>query len=114
MRCLLRRGLFGRNNKPDIAHAQRDQGYRTLRTLIGRGSLWSSALRRSQRKGNDLSQVTLREWETQESLLKRFNTAVQRSGLLRDAKRKRFFVSKGEAARDKQRRAASRRRRARS
>ncbi|MFC1935500.1 30S ribosomal protein S21 [Chloroflexota bacterium] len=58
--------------------------------------------------------MTLREGETQESLLKRFNSVVQRSGLLRDAKKKRFFVSKGEAVRDKQRRAASRRRRARS
>ncbi|MEE8442817.1 MAG: 30S ribosomal protein S21 [Dehalococcoidia bacterium] len=58
--------------------------------------------------------MTLREGETQESLLKRFTSVVQRSGLLRDAKKKRFFVSKGEAAREKQRRAASRRRRARS
>jgi len=61
-----------------------------------------------------LAQVTLREDETQESLLKRFTSVIQKSGLLRDAKKKRFFVSKGEAARDKQRRAASRRRRARS
>jgi len=75
--------------------------------------LWSSALRRSQRKEKDLSQVTLWEGETQESLLKRFNKAVQQDGILRDAKRKRFFVSKGDAAREKQRRAASRRRRAR-
>jgi ribosomal protein S21 len=70
--------------------------------------------REQRRKENDLSQVTLREGETQDSLLKRFNTLVQRSGVLRDAKKKRFFVSKGEAAREKQRRAASRRRRARS
>jgi len=69
--------------------------------------------RREQRKENDLSQVTLREGETQDSLLKRFNTVVQRSGLLREAKRKRFFVSKGEATREKQRRAARRRRRTR-
>ncbi len=61
-----------------------------------------------------MAQVTLREGETQESLLKRFTSAIQKSGLLRDAKKKRFFVSKGEAAREKQRRAASRRRRARS
>ncbi len=53
--------------------------------------------------------VKLRDGETQESLLKRFTTMVQRSGVLRDAKRKRFFVSKGEAAREKQRRAARRR-----
>ncbi|MDO8530670.1 MAG: 30S ribosomal protein S21 [Dehalococcoidia bacterium] len=57
--------------------------------------------------------VILREGETQESLLKRFTTKVQRSGILREAKRKRFFVSKGEAAREKQRRAARRRHRMR-
>jgi len=57
--------------------------------------------------------VNLREGETQESLLKRFTTMVQRSGVLREAKRKRFFVSKGEAAREKQRRAARRRSRVR-
>ena len=51
-------------------------------------------------KGKTLSEVTLREGETQDSLLKRFNTAVQKSGLLREVKRKRFFVSKGEAARE--------------
>ncbi len=61
-----------------------------------------------------MSQVSLREGETQESLLKRFNRAVQQDGILRDAKRKRFFISKGDAARDKQRRAARRRRRTRA
>ena len=44
-------------------------------------------------KGKTLSEVTLREGETQDSLLKRFNTAVQKSGLLREVKRKRFFES---------------------
>ncbi|MBI2867895.1 MAG: 30S ribosomal protein S21 [Chloroflexi bacterium] len=58
-------------------------------------------------------EVTLREGESQESLLKRFNSLVQRSGVLREAKRKRFFISKGEAAREKQRRAARRRNRMR-
>ena len=41
-----------------------------------------------------MSQVTLRENETQESLVKRFTTAVQKSGLLREAKKKRFLFPK--------------------
>ncbi|MBI4308491.1 MAG: 30S ribosomal protein S21 [Chloroflexi bacterium] len=58
-------------------------------------------------------EVSLRDGETQESLLKRFTSMVQRSGVLREAKRKRYFVSKGEVAREKQRRAARRRSRGR-
>lgn len=57
-----------------------------------------------------MSEVSLRDGETQESLLKRFTSLIQRSGILREAKRKRYFVSKGETAREKHRRAARRRR----
>ena len=56
-----------------------------------------------------MDQVTLHEGESQESLLKRFNTMVQRSGVLREAKRKRYFLSKGEADRIKRQKAARRR-----
>ena len=43
--------------------------------------------------------VTLREGEDGESLIKRFQTTIQRSGILRDLRDRRFFRSKGEQAR---------------
>ncbi|OGO36883.1 MAG: 30S ribosomal protein S21 [Chloroflexi bacterium RBG_16_57_8] len=55
--------------------------------------------------------VYLREGETQEALLKRFLKTIQMSGVLREAKAKRFFVSRGNAARIKAKKAAQRRRR---
>ncbi|MBI4266858.1 MAG: 30S ribosomal protein S21 [Chloroflexi bacterium] len=56
-------------------------------------------------------EVNLREGETQDSLLKRFQRAVQMSGILREAKTHNHFVSKGETARMKARNSARRRRR---
>lgn len=56
-------------------------------------------------------QVTLRDGESQEQLLKRFRSAVQRAGILQDVKRRRYFVSKSEKARLAQRRALRRARR---
>ena len=56
--------------------------------------------------------VYLRDGETQEGLLKRFLKTVQMSGILREAKAKRFFVSRGDAARIKAKKAARRRQRA--
>jgi ribosomal protein S21 len=51
-----------------------------------------------------LAFVTLREGEDPESLLKRFQTSIQRSGILRDLRNRRFFRTKGEQMRlDKQR-----------
>ena len=51
-----------------------------------------------------MAQVRLREGEDGEGLLKRFQTSMQRSGILRDLRNRRFFRSKGEQARlDKQR-----------
>ncbi|MSQ11694.1 MAG: 30S ribosomal protein S21 [Dehalococcoidia bacterium] len=44
-------------------------------------------------------EVLLRDGESNESLLARFNTAVQRAGILKDARNHRFFRSKGEKAR---------------
>ena len=58
-------------------------------------------------------EVHLREGETQESLIKRFQRTVQMSGVLREAKAHNHFISKGEAARIKARKAARRRRRER-
>ncbi|MGC8875078.1 MAG: 30S ribosomal protein S21 [Chloroflexia bacterium] len=46
-----------------------------------------------------------------ESLLRRFRRELSESGQLRDHRRKRFFVSKGEALREKARKAERRRRR---
>jgi len=58
-------------------------------------------------------EVHIREGETQDSLLRRFQKVVQMSGILREAKAHRHFVSKGDAARIKARNNARRRRRQR-
>ena len=55
--------------------------------------------------------VTLRDGESQEALLKRFGKGVQNSGLLRQVKAKRFFVSRGEKHRISERKALARHRR---
>ncbi|MHC4244742.1 MAG: 30S ribosomal protein S21 [Planctomycetota bacterium] len=55
--------------------------------------------------------VSIHEGESQESLLRRFQRMVQMSGILREAKANRHFVSKREAARIKAKKAAQRRRR---
>lgn len=46
-----------------------------------------------------------------ESLLRRFRRELNESGHLRDHRRKRYFVSRGEATREKRRKAERRRRR---
>jgi ribosomal protein S21 len=56
-------------------------------------------------------EVTIREGESQDSLLRRFQRMVQVSGILREAKGHRHFLSKGEAARLKAKKSARRRRR---
>jgi ribosomal protein S21 len=55
-------------------------------------------------------EVKLREGETQESLLQRFQKSIQLSGILRDLKTKRYFISRGDSARIKAKNAARRRR----
>ena len=55
-----------------------------------------------------ISQVILQEGESQESLLNRFKKMVQRDGILRELKQRRYFVSKQEKARAKARKAAKR------
>ena len=45
---------------------------------------------------DDLAFVSLREGEEPEALLKRFQTSMQRSGILRELRNRRFFRSKGE------------------
>ena len=46
-----------------------------------------------------LAFVTLREGEDTEGLLKRFQTTMQRSGVLRELRTRRYFRSKGEQTR---------------
>ena len=51
-----------------------------------------------------MTSVYLREGEDPESLLKRFQNTMQRSGIMRELRNRRFFRSKGEQARlDRQR-----------
>jgi len=56
-------------------------------------------------------EVTIHEGESQESLLRRFQKVVQMSGILREAKAHRHFVSKRDAARIKAKNNARRRKR---
>ena len=55
-------------------------------------------------------EVSIREGETQDSLLRRFQRMVQMNGVLRDAKAHRHFLSKRDVARLKAKKAARRRR----
>jgi len=55
--------------------------------------------------------VSLRNGESQESLLLRFQKVVQISGILREFKTHRYFVSKGEVERIKAKNSARKRRR---
>jgi ribosomal protein S21 len=55
-------------------------------------------------------EVKLRDGETQESLLQRFQKSIQLSGVLRELKNRRYFVSRGSAARIKAKNAARKRR----
>jgi ribosomal protein S21 len=56
-------------------------------------------------------EVSTHEGESQESLLRRFQKKVQMSGILRELKANRYFVSKSEVARIKAKKNAQRRRR---
>jgi ribosomal protein S21 len=58
-----------------------------------------------------LLQVTRRDGEDGEGLLRRFNKLVQRDGILQEARRRRHFISNREKQRQAERRAARRRRR---
>ena len=58
-----------------------------------------------------MAYVTSREGEGPESLVRRFQTSVQASGVLRELKDRRFFRSKAQKERLAAQRAARRRRR---
>jgi small subunit ribosomal protein S21 len=55
-----------------------------------------------------VTNVILKDGESPDNLLRRFRTKVQRSGILRDAKKKRHFVSKSEKRRIAKRKAIRR------
>ena len=61
-----------------------------------------------------LTHVSLRDGEEPEALLKRFQTGMQRSGILRELRNRRFFRSKGEQARLDRARSLRRQRRRRN
>jgi cold-inducible RNA-binding protein len=56
-------------------------------------------------------EVSIHEGESQESLLRRFQKMVQMSGVLREVKANRYFLSKSEATRIRVKKNAQRRRR---
>lgn len=58
-----------------------------------------------------MAYVTVRDGEDAETLLKRFQTQMQRSGILRDLRNRRFFRSKGEQDRLERQRSLRRLRR---
>ena len=58
-----------------------------------------------------MTYVTLNEGESPESLVNRFRSAVQRSGVLRELKNRRYFKTKSQKAREAAQRAARRARR---
>ena len=60
-----------------------------------------------------MAYVTVRDGEDAETLLKRFQTQMQRSGILRDLRNRRFFRSKGEQDRLERQRSLRRLRRRR-
>src|SRR5262249_61315589 len=63
----------------------------------------------------DLMHVEPREGESFDQMLRRFKTSMDKSGILREYKRKRYFKSNGELQREKAKAAARRRtRRSRS
>ena len=53
--------------------------------------------------------VEPREGETFDQLLRRFKTSMDKAGILREYKRKRYFKSNGELQREKAKAAARRR-----
>ena len=55
-------------------------------------------------------EVTVREGESQDALLRRFQRVEQMGGILREAKAHRYFLSKRDAARLKAKKNAKRRR----
>ena len=66
---------------------------------LARGLRYELYLTPSAHGGLILAFVTMREGEGGEQLLKRFQSSMQRSGVLRELRNRRFFRSKGEQSR---------------
>ncbi|HFD39744.1 MAG TPA: 30S ribosomal protein S21 [Anaerolineae bacterium] len=64
-----------------------------------------------QKEVNSLATVTLREGESQESLLKRFRKSVMQERILSEVRRKRWYISPSEKRRIQRQRAIRRARR---
>ena len=62
-----------------------------------------------ERQGSQALHVSIRDGESQEGLLARFQALVRRSGILNEVKSHRYFISKSEKARIADRKAARRR-----
>ncbi|MBS57783.1 MAG: 30S ribosomal protein S21 [Chloroflexi bacterium] len=60
---------------------------------------------------NGLAYVTIRDGEDSEGLLKRFQSQMQRSGIMRELRNRRSFLSKGERRRLERQRSIRRARR---
>jgi ribosomal protein S21 len=60
-----------------------------------------------------MAYVSLNDGESPESLINRFRSAVQRSGILRELKNRRYHKTKSQKAREAAQRAARRARRRR-
>lgn len=58
-----------------------------------------------------MTTVTKRPSESQEKMFRRFRKKVMKAGTLREVRRKRWFVPKGEARREARKKAARRMRR---
>ena len=88
---------------------------RTSRTLVSNPKRTIFSYKFSYQEDSRLAFVTLREGEDPESLLKRFQSSMQRSGIMRELRNRRFYRSKGEQERlDRQRSIRRMRRRSRN
>ena len=73
----------------------------------------STVARRDREEEGSLAYVVLRDGEDGETLLKRFQSAIQRGGIMRELRNRRFFRTKGEQVRIDRARAIRRARRRR-
>ena len=81
---------------------------------MGVGRVLYSVHRITRPQERVLTHVMLRDGEDPEALLKRFQTGMQRSGILRELRNRRFFRSKGEQRRLDRARSLRRQRRRRN
>jgi small subunit ribosomal protein S21 len=78
-----------------------------LRTMLSR-FFYPYRLKTRRRGGDKMTIVTIRQNESQDSLLKRFRKKVVKSGVLSTVRRKRWFVSRSELRRIERKKAIRR------